>query len=244
MTDSKEQSVRIVGGSLSKLATALGYSDTEAFVRRLERSGFAATEGRTVVKVDRTIATKEEIDGLIEVGAHIDQLCRIFSMDSRDVKAKLTGKVAPSGQRRGHDVYAIKEVAPYLAKLPMNIDWDDYFKRITSADLPAIVNKDFWAGKRGHLAFLREKKEVVPLDMVIAAFSAVFKSFRTSTLLIRDSLERQTELTDAHRKVINHQLDNLLVTTYDTTISNFPQIADAGNNPAGLRPAGADDMEL
>lgn len=219
MAYESKPSVSIVGCDIKRLASVLGFKSVSELQDKLTKSDVYATNGE--VKVE---SANSKIDQMIEVGANLDQICRIFSMDVRDVKAKIVGKVNSSGQVSGRDVYKIKDIAPYLSKLPVSFNFDEYFSKMSSADLPPAVNKDFWAAKNAHLKFLREKGEVVPLKDVGSAFSAVFKGFRTSTLLIRDAVERNTTLTDPQRKIINNLIDNLLETAYDTTISSFPQV--------------------
>jgi len=189
-------------------------------------------------------AHQERVDALCDQGANIGQLCRIFKMDRRDLVAKLAGRVDPIGKRGEREVYRIRDVAPYLVKVPMTFDFDDYFARLSSADLPPAVNKDFWAAKRAHLAFLREKGEVVPLKDVATAFSMVFKGFRTSALLFRDALERNTVLTDPQRKMLNNMIDTLLETAHGTTINALPALREVSGDLLGHRHPGVDDVDL
>lgn len=160
-----------------------------------------------------------ETTAIVYEGASIAQLCGIFEMDQRDIKAKITGKVSPVGERRGHPIYRIKDVAPYLVAPPY--DMDEFIERMSIADLPMILRKEYWAGMRSRQLFEKEAAELWPTSAVIETVSSLLKTVRMSLLLARESAERETELTPRQRDIFIRMIDNTLEETHAATVRQF-----------------------
>lgn len=162
-----------------------------------------------------------ETDALIFQGASMAQICQIFSMDARDVKPKIHGKVEPCGTRRGHPIYQLREVAPYLVSPPYDID--EFIQKMTIADLPAILRKEFWAGLRSRQLYEKEAAELWPTSKVVDVVSELFKTLRMSLLLTRERVEKECELTERQRSIIVNIIDTGLEDAYDKTIAKFSE---------------------
>lgn len=166
-------------------------------------------------------AVDEDSEAILYQGASMAQICQLFGMDARDVKPKISGQVMPCGKRRGHDVYQIKDVAPYLVSPPY--DLDEFIQRMTIADLPPILRKEFWAGLRSRQLYEKEDAELWPTSDVVDMVSELFKTLRMSLLLFRENVERETELSDRQRDIIVRLVDNSMEDLYAKTISKFSQ---------------------
>lgn len=170
-------------------------------------------------------AVDEDSEAILYQGASMAQICQLFGMDARDVKPKISGQVVPCGKRRGHDVYQIKDVAPYLVSPPY--DLDEFIQRMTIADLPPILRKEFWAGLRSRQLYEKEDAELWPTSDVVDMVSELFKTLRMSLLLFRENVERETELSDRQRDIIVRLVDNSMEDLYAKTISKFSQSKQA-----------------
>lgn len=163
----------------------------------------------------------EESKSMLYQGVSMAQVCTIFGMDLRDVQLKLNGRVQPCGVRSGYPIYQIKDVAPYLVKPPYDID--EFIQRMSIADLPTILRKEYWAGMRSRQLFEKEAAELWPTADVVDMVTTLFKTVRMSMLLTREAVERETELTPRQREIITRIIDNTLEETYAKTVKKFSE---------------------
>lgn len=161
-------------------------------------------------------------------------------MDQRDVKAKLNGQVKPCGERRGHPIYQIKDVAPYLVKPPYDID--EFIQKMSIADLPTILRKEYWAGMRSRQLFEKEAAELWPTSDVVDMVSELLKTLRMSMLLTRESVERETELSDRQRAIITRIIDNALEDAYAKTNRKFSEAHSKSANLHSEREPDSEDL--
>ncbi len=178
----------------------------------------------------------EESETILFNGASLAQISTIFAMDARDVKAKLQGNVEPNGERRGHLIYQLRDVAPYLVVPPYSMD--EFIQKMTIADLPMILRKEYWAGMRSRQLFEREAAELWPTSEVVEMLSTLLKTLRLSLLMTRESVERETELTDRQRDIISTIITNALEDAYATTTRQFSAVTAAGSSLAEKLPEG------
>lgn len=163
--------------------------------------------------------TTDEDNNIVYGGATMTQICEMFRMDSRDVNAKLNGQAKPIGIRRGVPTYAVKDVAPYLVSPPYDID--EFIQRMSIADLPPLLRKEYWAGLRSRQLYEKEAAELWPTSDVVDMVSSLFKTLRMSLLLTREGVERETELSERQRQIITRIIDNALEDAYAATVSKF-----------------------
>lgn len=161
----------------------------------------------------------EETSAMIYEGINLTQAVTIFGMDMRDIKMRLGNKVSPCGERRNHPVYQIREIAPYLVKPPYAID--EFIQKMSIADLPPMLRKEYWAGLRSRQLYEKEAAELWPTSDVVDVVSTLFKTLRMSLLLTRESVERETELTERQRSIIMRIIDNALEDAHAKTVSQF-----------------------
>lgn len=164
----------------------------------------------------------EDTEAMLFHGASLSQIGRLFSMDNRDIKAKISGNVEPTGMRAGAPIYAIKDVAPYLVQPPY--DMDTFIQKMSLADLPMILRKEYWAGMRSQQLFMQAAGELWPTSEVVDVISELLKSIRMAVLPIREAVERETELTERQRAIITKIIDNTLEQAHATTIERFSKV--------------------
>lgn len=158
---------------------------------------------------------KDKLEYLLHVGANMAQLCDIFKMDARDIKAKLAGNVLPSSKNGKSDVYSIREVSPYL--VPPPYDMEEFISKMKISDLPTQVQKEYWAGMRSRQLFEKEQAELWSTEEVQTVIADIFKTLRMSLLLTRESVERETDLTTRQRDIIKAIIKNALEDLYAKT---------------------------
>lgn len=168
-------------------------------------------------------ALDEESNLMIYQGVTMSHICTIFEMDLRDVKEKLVGRVAPVGARSGNEIYKLKDVAQHLVK--PDFDIDEFIRRMSIADLPPILRKEYWAGLRSRQLYEKEAAELWSTGDVVAMVGELFKTLRLSLLQTRESVERETELTDRQRSIITKIIDNALEEVHAATTRRFSEAA-------------------
>ena len=177
----------------------------------------------------------EQTTAIVYQGASLMQLAGLFNMDLADIRAKITGVVEPCGERRGHPIYKVKEVAPYLVSPAYDID--EFIQKMTVADLPTFLRKEYWAGMRSRQLYEKEAAELWPTSKVVEVVSMLLKTIRMSMLLARESVERETELTSRQRAIITRIVDNALEEAHASTVTAFTN-AKSDDQQSDSRPEG------
>jgi hypothetical protein len=148
--------------------------------------------------------------GLIFEGASISQLSDIFKRDRRTVTKYLhEAGVRPSGLRDTHPVYALREAATYLCD--MNPEFID--KRLATMnpqDLPPLITKEYWNGKRARLQFLREDGQLWQTDQIQMILGVWVKNFIIGVRQVTDTIDRTEKLSDQQRSALQRELDNMI----------------------------------
>ena len=153
-----------------------------------------------VLKRGSASADDESMAMLYE-GANMGQLAVLFKLDHRTLQKKLfEGNCKPVGKRGSAEIYSIHEVAPYLVK-PV-FDVETYIKKMDPRELPKILTKEFWAGLRSKQEYEARAGLLWPTEKVVEEVGELMKLVKMSTLLMQDAVERQTELTDRQRSIM------------------------------------------
>ncbi|QFG04468.1 terminase small subunit [Aeromonas phage vB_AhyS-A18P4] len=148
-------------------------------------------------------------NAMIFDGCTQSQLCTIFKMDRRTMSAKLIqGNVKPCGTRAGFPIYYIHEVAPHVVK-PL-YDIETYISRMHHNDLPPLLSKEFWNGKKARQDYELREGNLWETEQVQEKVSAMLKDIRMTILLFRDGLSRDTVLTDEQHNKLQLMIDGLL----------------------------------
>lgn len=162
-------------------------------------------------------------DLVLYQGANLGQLSKLFDMDIRDVKAKITGNVEPIGERNGVPLFNVRDAAQYL--VPPIYDLDEFIQKMQLADLPMLLRKEFWAAQRSRQLYEIEAAELWSTVEVENMVNDLYNAIRQSLLLSREAVERETELTKSQRKIITEIIDNTLKRTHDKIVEKFTESA-------------------
>lgn len=141
-------------------------------------------------------------------GASLGQLALLFGKDKRTVGSKIAGKVEPCGTRAGFPVYNVKDAAPYL--VPPVGDFEEAIKNMHHDDIPSLLHKNYWAGKRERMRFEEEEGRLVDIFEVQELVAKAYQTARMSLLLMPDAIEREFVLTDDHRVALKRLVDGAI----------------------------------
>jgi hypothetical protein len=158
-------------------------------------------------------------DAILYEGASIEQLSRLFKMDKRTVKAKVYG-MKPVARRNGTDIYSVHEVAGKVWR-PTEEEVDAAMLRLNPQDLPKMITKEYWAGRRARQAFEREEGDLWSTTEVVEKVGDLMKIIKLQTTLMCDGVERNTELSERQRKVITQLTRGMLADLEKAIVSNF-----------------------
>lgn len=190
-------------------------------------------------KLDRESAS------LLYQGASIGQLALLFRKDKRTVTSKITGKVEPCGMRGGFPIYAVADAAPYI--VPPVGDFEEAIKKMHHEDIPPLLHKNYWAGKRERQAFEKEEGLLIDVYDAAAIVSEAFLNARMSILLMPDAIEREFVLTDAHRaslkKLVDSAIEELQTNLVGAFSEHLPDQAGTDDGPdSSSTPDDLDDI--
>lgn len=155
---------------------------------------------------------------IIFEGVSISQLATIFAMDNRTITRKING-LAPCGTRVGYPIYDLKEAAAYLVEPKGDIG--EYIKKMNHRDLPPMLLKEFWTGQNARLKFEEEQGDLWRTSEVVEHLGEVFKTLRMTVLLTRDRVEREAELSDRQRSIIDNVIDGALSDMHEGLVERF-----------------------
>ncbi len=172
----------------------------------------------------------EESSAMLFQGISLSQATTIFKMDIRDIKAKIEGRVRPCGERRQNPIYQIRELAPYLTKPAY--DMDEFIQRMSIADLPMMLRKEYWAARRSKQLYELAAAELWKTSDVVDMVSTLFQTIRMSMLLTREAVERETELSPRQREIMTRLIDSALEEAHAKTIEKFTK-PESDAEPAG-----------
>lgn len=179
----------------------------------------------------------EQSKAMLYEGLNLSQLGVAFRMDHRVLTEKLQ-TVKPSGMRNGAATWTIHEVAPHLIK-PI-YDIEAYIKRMHHADLPKHLTKEFWAGLRSKQEYELKAGDLWPTAKVVQEVGELMKLVKMSVLLMSDTVERSTELSDKQRQILKQLTDGMLQELHRAVIEKFTHIGDINGNT----PIDAQDEDL
>lgn len=158
------------------------------------------------------IAQQKRLDAktkaMIYEGVSVSQLGLLFGQDNRTV-AKRLATVLPCGTRAGFPIYSIAEAAPYLCKIPAE-EIDRRIRTMNHEDLPPLLTKNYYAGKRERLRYEEETGNLWHTEDVLAHIAEAFKTCRTELLLLSDAVEREMALPERARSILKGLIDGCM----------------------------------
>lgn len=143
-------------------------------------------------------------------GLTIAQLAKMFNV-SQDVVAQATAKVKPvRRQGRGY-IYSVAEIGPHICRPTTEPEQlAEYIKTLHPNQLPMMLRKEFWQAQRQKQEYEKEAGDLWPTDKVVEKVSGLVKLVAISVRLFSDAVERNSELTDRQKQVIQQLTDGML----------------------------------
>lgn len=163
-------------------------------------------------------AMQRETWSKIAAGCTITDLSMLFRLDARTVRIRLAD-VPPDGKRGNYPLWQIITAAPYLVKPAYDVE--QYIKKMRPNDLPPLLLKEYWNGQRARQRFEEDEGLLWRTQKVVETLSEVFKTARMTILLLPDTLERETTLTDSQRQIIRDECDKTLEAMRDNLVEKF-----------------------
>lgn len=160
-----------------------------------------------------------ESRAIIYEGANLSQLGIIFRIDHRDLVRKLHG-LEPAGKRGGTNIYHIRDVVPRMWK-PGVEDIEKTMKTMHHNDLPKLLTKEYWSGRRSRQEYELKAGELWPTEKVVEKVGDLMKLVKMQTQLMSDAVERSTELTERQRKIIKSLTHGMLADLQKEVIKHF-----------------------
>lgn len=159
---------------------------------------------------------------LVRVGANVSQLAMIFDRDINAVK-RLIAKhnIAPTLTESGRELYAIRDVAPYVIDISAVVDIAEIIKTTSLKKLPPELTKNFWDAANSRKKHLEDNGELWRTEAVLEVLLDVFKVMRRSVTLFIDTIGDRTETTPKQRQLITEMGDGLLASLRDDLIEKF-----------------------
>lgn len=156
-----------------------------------------------------SLKADDETKGIIYEGLNIVQIMKLFGLDNKTVHEKLfAGNIKPVGKRVTGEIYAFKDVAPWMVKPAFDVE--TYIKRMNHADLPKQLTKEFWQGLRQKQDYEEKAGLLWRTEKIVEEVGELMKLVKMSTLLMLDGVERQSELTERQREIIRSLAHGML----------------------------------
>lgn len=171
-------------------------------------------------KRGRPPKAKDEVTSdLLATGeASMAQLAQLFRTDAKTLPRRLR-RLRPVATRSGVRVFSIRDAAAYLVKPGYSIE--EYIRGMHPNDLPVGLQKEFWAGLKSRQSYEIQNGDLWPTSQIVEAFGEAFKDARMTILLFAETVERETGVTDAQRKVLRRLGDGLIEELRTALVEKF-----------------------
>lgn len=159
---------------------------------------------------------------LIRVGAPATTLANIFACDAETVKRAIAKNRIPAVVNEyGQELYAIRDVAPFLVDLTGSLDIEQILKNTSLKKLPPELSKNFWDAYNARKKALEDDKRLWRTEAVMEVFLDVFKTLRQSVNQFVDTIDNRTEVTEQQRRYITEMCDGLMASMRQKLIEQF-----------------------
>lgn len=120
-------------------------------------------------------------------------------------------------ERGGIPVYDLVQAAQYLVK--PRTDMKEFIKTMRPADLPLDVQKDYWDARAKKQRFEEKASQLWRTEDVVTVLGDMFKMIKNTMNLWVDSIEDQSDLTGAQKKLLVQLVDGLQNEIYQELIA-------------------------
>jgi hypothetical protein len=159
---------------------------------------------------------------LIRIGGTINAVADIFSVDAATVRRAITKHRIPCiVNEDGHELYSIRDCAPFLVDLSQAVDIEAVLKSTSLKKLPPELTKNYWDAYNARKKALEDDKRLWRTEAVMEVFLDAFRVIRQSINQFVDTISDRTEVTEAQRVLIAEMCDGLLASTREKLIQHF-----------------------
>ena len=159
---------------------------------------------------------------LIRVGGSLTAIADMFDKDVNAVKRIIAQRhIAPNVSPDGRELYAIRDVAPYLIDVSAVVDIAEIIKNTPIRKLPPELTKNYWESVNARKKHLEDIGELWRTEAVMEVFLDAFKTIRQSVNQFVDTVADRTEITDKQRQLLTEMCDSLLATAREKLIEKF-----------------------
>lgn len=172
------------------------------------------------LKRGRPPKVRDEVTSdLLETGeATMAQLAQLFQTDAKTLPKRLRG-VRSAGVRNNTRTYNIRDAASRLVRPGYSVE--QYLQRMHPNELPVGLMKEFWAGQKSRQEFEMRAGDLWPTAQVVEALAEAMKTARMTILLMPETVERETGVTDAQRVILRRLCDGLIDELRETLVDRF-----------------------
>lgn len=175
----------------------------------VDEQGFVTTENHKIETLQRNA---------ISLGVSVAMLAQLFNKPPADIKKAVAG-LTPKDYRNKKPVYDIAEAAQLLVN-PV-IDVASWMRGLKPSEIPPQLQKDFWQGQHTRQKFEASAHHYWKTERVQMMLSQLFGIIRQRIMLFSDTIEQQTGLTAAQRRITEGMSDSLLTDINDTIRTEF-----------------------
>jgi hypothetical protein len=146
-------------------------------------------------------------------------LATIFGSSTERVRERI-GHLRPVAEYKGSPLYRIRDAAPFLVR-PAGIDVEEIVRGLKPAQLPTALQKEFWGAQISRQKFEAEAGHLWRTEKIRDAVGEIFKVIRQRVMQFSDTVERQTGLTVAQRRLVQELSDGLLEEMHTAIVEHF-----------------------
>lgn len=174
-------------------------------------------------------------------GVTMYDLEQFFEVGKRTVQRRV-GNIAAAGDRRGHPIWKMKDVAGLFCK-PVG-RMEEFIRSAKASDMPPELQKEYWNGQIAKQKFHQLEGNLWGTERVMQVVAELVKLVRTSVLLLPDEMERQGGLSSDQRVLVEQSIDVMLQTLRRTVQEYFDRAPTDADMPgsAMLDPDVGDDI--
>lgn len=162
-------------------------------------------------------ARSPDAQAIIYDGVTTTTLGEMFGLDHKEVRKRLTGKVQPVDTKRM--TYRVRDAAPYL--IDLKIDPEEMIKSLSPSKLPPALQDSFWKALNSRQKYEENRGELWRTERVFEVVSSAFKVIRMTIMMVEDTIEQRTVLTQEQRIIIREIMDGLMTSLRDKLREEF-----------------------
>lgn len=156
----------------------------------------------------------------LQAGVTSAFLAHAFQMDARTVASRLKGCPVKKRVRRGTKMatilYDFKTACSYLVTPAMSSK--EYLRSVKRNELPPALQQQVWDALLKRQRWEENAGQLWRTERVRSVLGTTFQTIKFTMQLWLETLERQTEVTPAQRKLIVELVDGLQKEVYDSMV--------------------------